>query len=41
MVEAAGLQSLASLEYGWVGAGIQDAEMRRVRLDLHRMENGL
>ena len=31
MAEAAGLQSLASLEYGWVGAEIQDAEMKRVK----------
>ena len=31
MAEAAGLQSLVSLEYWWVGAGIQDAEMRGVR----------
>ena len=31
MVEAAGLQSLASLEYRWVGAEIQDAEMKRMK----------
>ena len=41
MAEAAVLQSLASLEYGWVGAEIQDAEMRKVRWDAYRMENGL
>ena len=31
MVEAAGVQSLASLGYGCVGAGIQDAGIRGVR----------
>ena len=31
MVEAAGFQSLASLEYWWVGAEIQDAEMKRMK----------
>ena len=31
MVEAASLQSLASLEYWWVGAGIQDAEMKKMK----------
>ena len=31
MVEAAGLQSLASLEYWWVGAEIKNAEMKRMK----------
>ena len=31
MAEADGLQTLASLEYGWVGAEIKGAEMRRVK----------
>ena len=31
MAEAAGLQSLASLEYWLVGAEIQDAEMKRMK----------
>ena len=31
MVEAACLQSLESLKYWWVGAEIQDAEMKKMK----------